>query len=153
MVLSAVYSYAQDGDKVAVETMTKADFLKKVWNYEEDNTKWNFLGDKPVIIDFYADWCGPCKKAAPILEEVAQMYKDRVVVYKVDTQREKVLSGNLGIRGLPTFLYIPVEGEPLMTQGVGRTNLDIKNGFIDTIEKHLLKSNTSENVDTTKTSN
>ncbi|MFV0483691.1 MAG: thioredoxin family protein [Bacteroidales bacterium] len=144
---------AQDHEEKAVIKMTKADFLEKVWNYEKDNTKWHFLGDKPAIIDFYADWCGPCRKAAPILEEVAQIYKGRVDIYKVDTQVEKVLSGNLGIRGLPTFLYIPVDGEPAMSQGVGRTTDDIKKGFVRMIEELLLRNEPKETRDTTKSSN
>ncbi|MFV0346297.1 MAG: thioredoxin family protein [Bacteroidales bacterium] len=144
---------AQTSPEKAVEKMTQADFLTKIWNYEKDHSKWEFLGDTPVIIDFYADWCGPCRKAAPILEEVAKMYKGKVNVYKVDTQVEKVLSGNLGIKALPTFLYIPVKGEPTMAKGTPRTSEEIKNNFIKIIEEFLLKddiSKDSTSVDSTR---
>jgi thioredoxin len=126
------------GEK-AVNLITKEQFLKEIWNYEESPDEWKFLGDKPVILDFYADWCGPCKIASPILEEVAREYEGKVVVYKVDTQQERELAGVFGISSIPAFLYIPVEGKPMMTAGIGRSKEQTKQMFVDNIESHLLK--------------
>ena len=98
------------------ELLTKETFLKKVFNFE-DNKEWKFEGDKPCIIDFYADWCGPCKMVAPILEELSEEYKDKVDIYKVDTEAEAELSAAFGIRSIPSLLFCPAEGQPQMAQG------------------------------------
>lgn len=97
--------------------MDKAMFIEKVFNYEASPDKWVYLGDKPCIIDFYADWCGPCKKVAPIMSELAAQYKDDIVIYKIDTDKEKELAGVFQIRSIPSILYCPVEGQPTMTMG------------------------------------
>lgn len=96
--------------------ITKQDFLKKVFNYEE-NKDWKFEGDLPCIIDFYADWCGPCKMIAPILEELSEEYKGKINIYKVDTEAEQELAGAFGIQSIPSLLFIPKEGKPQMAQG------------------------------------
>ena len=96
--------------------LTKADFLKQVFNYEKDSV-WNFLGEKPAIVDFYADWCQPCKAVAPILAELAQTHKDRIVVYKVDVDQERELAAVFGIQSIPSVLFIPMEGKPSMVRG------------------------------------
>ncbi len=98
------------------ELLTKETFLKKVFNYEK-NKEWKFEGDKPCIIDFYADWCGPCKMVAPVLEELSEEYKGKVDIYKVDTEAEQELAAAFGIRSIPSMLFCPVEGEPQMAQG------------------------------------
>lgn len=97
--------------------LTKADFLTKVADFEKSPTEWNYLGDKPAIIDFYADWCGPCKTIAPILEELAAEYGERIYIYKVNTEKEQELSAAFGIRSIPTLLFIPMNGNPQMAQG------------------------------------
>lgn len=93
-----------------------ADFETKVFNYKTEK-EWKFAGDKPAIIDFYADWCGPCKMVAPILEELAAEFPE-IDIYKVDTEAEERLSAMFGIRSIPSILFIPADGrEPMMQAG------------------------------------
>ena len=127
-----------DGEQGGTSLITKEQFIKEVWNYQESPQEWKFLGDKPVIIDFYADWCGPCKIASPILEEVSNEYAGKLKVYKIDTQKERELAGVFGIQSIPAFLYIPVEGKPVMMAGIGRSKEETKNMFIENINKYLL---------------
>jgi thioredoxin len=98
------------------ENLTKATFLEKVFNFEE-NQKWSFEGEVPAIIDFYADWCGPCKTIAPILEQLSEEYGDKINIYKVDTEAEQELSAAFGIRSIPSMLFCPKGGEPQMANG------------------------------------
>ena len=97
--------------------LNKADFLAKIVNYETTPGEWKYLGDKPAIVDFYADWCGPCRAVAPILEELAEEYSGEIYIYKVDTDREQELAGFFGIRSIPSILFIPMNGDPKMAQG------------------------------------
>jgi thioredoxin 1 len=98
------------------ENLTKAAFLEKVFNFEE-NKEWEFEGEVPAIIDFYADWCGPCKTIAPILEQLSEEYGDKINIYKVDTEAEQELSAAFGIRSIPSMLFCPKEGDPQMANG------------------------------------
>jgi len=98
------------------ELLTKQAFFEKVFNFEE-NKEWKFNGEIPCIIDFYADWCGPCKSLAPVLEVLGEEYKGKVNIYKVDTEAEEELSGAFGIRSIPSMLFVPMEGQPQMAQG------------------------------------
>ncbi len=98
------------------ENLTKETFLKKVFNFEENKT-WKFEGERPAFIDFYADWCGPCKTLAPILEQLSEEYGDKIDIYKIDTEAEQELSAAFGIRSIPSMLFCPMEGEPQMTNG------------------------------------
>ena len=98
------------------ELLTKEAFFEKVFNYEK-NKEWKFEGELTCLIDFYADWCGPCKMVAPILEELSEEYKDQLVIYKVDTEVEMELAGVFGIRSIPSLLFVPVEGRPMMQAG------------------------------------
>jgi len=91
-------------------------FKKMIFNYEV-NKEWKFEGNKPAIIDFYADWCAPCRQLSPIVEEIAREYKGKIDVFKVDTEKEKLLAQKLGITGLPTLLFIPAKGKPQVTMG------------------------------------
>jgi len=114
--------------------LTKAAFLSKVANFEANPTEWKYLGDKPCIIDFYAAWCGPCKTIAPILEDLAKEYDEQIYIYKVDTEVEQELAGAFGIRSIPTLLFIPLKGQPQITQGALP-----KQQLKEIIEKELLK--------------
>ena len=97
--------------------INKADFLKKVYNFEVSPNEWKYLGNKPAIIDFYADWCGPCKMIAPSLEQLAKECAGQINIYKVDVDKETELAQAFGIQGIPALLYIPMEGKPQMLQG------------------------------------
>ncbi len=99
-----------------IQHLTKASFLNRVFDYEK-NKEWKFQGDKPCIIDFYADWCGPCKMVAPVLEDLSQDYHGKLDIYKVDTEAEIELASAFGIRSIPSILFIPVEGMPQMAMG------------------------------------
>lgn len=102
--------------KATIE-LTQDGFLTKVADYKNSPAEWKYLGDKPAIVDFYATWCGPCKMVAPILEELAGEYAGKVDIYKVDVDKERELASAFGIRSIPTFLFIPLEGEPQMVSG------------------------------------
>lgn len=101
----------------AVIQLTKAMFLEKVYNFEKNPKEWSFIGDKPCIIDFYADWCRPCKMVAPIMAELSEKYKGQIVIYKVNTDQQQELAQFFGIRSIPTMLFCPAKGDPQMTQG------------------------------------
>ncbi|QXP73178.1 thioredoxin [Tenacibaculum sp. AHE15PA] len=98
------------------ENLTKATFLEKVFNFEE-NKEWRFEGDKPALIDFYADWCGPCKTLAPILEELSKEYEGKIDIYKIDTEAEQELSAAFGIRSIPSMLFCKAGEQPQMANG------------------------------------
>jgi len=121
--------------------LNKEKFLKKVWDYETSPQEWDYKGDKPALIDFYADWCGTCKIASPILEEISHEYAGKIHVYKIDTQKERELASVFGIKGIPAFLYIPVDGKPVMMSGIGRSKEQTKQMFKTNIDKYLLTSN------------
>lgn len=99
-----------------MEHLTKETFIKKVFDYE-NNKEWKFAGNKPCIIDFYADWCGPCKMVAPILEELDKEYAGKVDIYKIDTEVEQELSSVFGIRSIPSMLFCPMDEQPQMSAG------------------------------------
>ncbi|MGV3529597.1 MAG: thioredoxin [Flavisolibacter sp.] len=117
---------------MATIRLTTQDFKEKVFNYDTEK-EWKYAGELPAIIDFYADWCAPCKMVAPILEELSEEYKDQIVIYKVDTEVEMELASVFGIRSIPTFLFIPVDGDPMMQPGAFP-----KNVFQQIIEEKLL---------------
>ncbi|MCF7805389.1 MAG: thioredoxin [Candidatus Marinimicrobia bacterium] len=98
------------------EHLTKQDFLTKVFNFEE-NEEWEYEGDVPAIIDFWADWCAPCKAVAPVLEELSEEYEGQLKVYKVNTEQEQELASVFGIRSIPSLLFVPTEGQPQMATG------------------------------------
>ena len=120
------------------ELITKAEFIEKVWDFTKSPNDWKYLGSKPAIIDFYADWCGPCKIASPILEEIGAEYSGKILVYKINTDQERELAKVFNITGIPAFLYIPANGKPTMMAGIGKSKEETKKMFIDNIEKYLL---------------
>jgi len=99
-----------------VEHLTKETFISKVFNFEK-NKDWKFEGTRPCIIDFYADWCGPCKMVAPVLEELSKDFDGKLDVFKVNTEEEQELASAFGIRSIPSFLFVPAEGQPQMAMG------------------------------------
>jgi len=99
-----------------IEHLTKDTFKEKVFNFEQ-NKEWKFEGDKPCVIDFYADWCGPCKMVAPVLEELANEYDGKLNIYKVDTEDQRELSAMFGVQSIPSILFVPKDGQPQMAQG------------------------------------
>jgi thioredoxin 1 len=99
-----------------LEFLTKETFKAKVFNWEE-NKEWKYEGSVPCLIDFYADWCGPCKMVAPVLEELQEEYGDKLKIYKIDTEHERELAGMFGIQSIPSLLFVPVEGQPQMAMG------------------------------------
>lgn len=115
------------------EHLTKQTFLEKVFNYEE-NKEWKFNGELPCLIDFYADWCGPCKIVAPILEELSIEYAGKINIYKIDTEVEQELAAAFGIRSIPSLLFCPKDDRPQMAQGALP-----KNALIEAINSVLLK--------------
>ena len=114
--------------------LTKADFLKKIVDYEKNPEEWIYLGDKPAIIDFYASWCGPCKMVAPVLEELAAEYDGQIYVYKVNTEQEQELAALFNIRSIPSILFIPMNDKPQMAMGAMP-----KSSFKEAIDGVLLK--------------
>lgn len=98
------------------QKITTAEFKQKVFDFEV-NQEWKYAGDLPAIVDFYADWCGPCKMVSPILDALSQEYAGKIHVYKINTDEEAELAGAFGIRSIPSLLFIPKDGEPSMSMG------------------------------------
>lgn len=99
-----------------MEHLSKQQFLEKVFDFE-NNKDWKYAGELPCIIDFYADWCGPCKMVSPVLEELSKDFKGKINVYKVDTEQEQELAAAFGIRSIPSILFCPKDGKPQMAVG------------------------------------
>lgn len=117
LIAASTVVNAQEESKIKPELLTEETFKQKVFNYEKNTEEWIFEGDKPAIIDFYADWCRPCRLVAPIMDELANEYKDQIYVYKVDTEKQRELSRIFGIRSIPAVLFVPMNGKPQMSTG------------------------------------
>jgi thioredoxin len=103
--------------KASVVYLNEESFKKMVFDYDK-NKEWKYEGNMPAIIDFYADWCGPCRQLSPVVEELAKEYSGKIIVYKVDTEKESKLAQKIGITALPTLLFIPAKGKPQVSMGV-----------------------------------
>ncbi|NCD42117.1 MAG: thioredoxin [Bacteroidia bacterium] len=113
--------------------ITTEQFKELIWDYEKNPDQWVYKGDLPCMVDFYADWCRPCKIIAPIMDELAEEYKGEIYIYKVDTDKEKEIASIFNIRSIPSLLMIPMEGKPQMATGALP-----KPTFVEIIDKVLL---------------
>ncbi len=125
---------------MATIQMTAQDFKDKVFDYDTGN-EWKYKGEVPAIIDFYADWCGPCRAVAPVLEELSNEYNGKLAIYKIDTDKETELSSLFGIQSIPTFLFIPTQGTPMLQRGALPKNI-----FQQVIEEKLLQKEQPEKM-------
>ena len=114
-----------------MEHLTEKTFKEKIFDYKAERD-WKFKGSVPAIIDFYADWCGPCKMVAPVLESLAEEYKGRIEIYKVNTEEQQELASMFDIRSIPSILFIPMDEKPRMTMGAMS-----KNDFVKAIQDVL----------------
>lgn len=120
-----------------MEHLTKQTFLTKVFDYE-NKQEWEFAGERPCIIDFYADWCAPCRMVAPVLEELAKEYEGKIDIYKIDTEAEQELASVFGIRSIPSILFVPMGEKPQMAAGALP-----KESFVQAINEILLTEATA----------
>jgi len=126
-------------EDVTPEYLTYESFKEKVWDFEKNPQEWVYEGDVPCVIDFYADWCKPCKMVAPIMDDLAKTYDGKVKIYKIDTDKEKKLAGVFGIRSIPSVLFSPMKGRPKMQTGALQ-----KADYIKIIEDELLNKNNNK---------
>jgi len=131
-------SIAQVEEQLKPEHLTVETFKEKIYNYEKNPDSWVFEGEFPCMIDFYADWCKPCKLIAPIMEELAVEYKGKINVYKVNTEQQRELSTLFGIKSIPSVLFIPMKGKPQMSTGALP-----KESFKQVIDEFLLEQKTN----------
>ena len=127
-------SEPQSKEKVKPIELTKATFLEKVFNYENNPDVWKYNGDKPAIVDFYATWCGPCRITSPILSDLAAEYGEDIYVYKIDVDKEPELARRFGVQSIPMFLFIPMNEQPQIAMGALP-----KKSFKEAIDTFLLK--------------
>lgn len=123
----------QTSEEIHPEYLTYDTFKEKIWDFEKNPQDWVYEGDVPCVIDFYADWCKPCKMVAPIMDDLAKKYDGKVKIYKIDTDKEKKLAGVFGIKSIPSVLFSPMEGRPMMQTGALQ-----KADYIKIIEDELL---------------
>jgi len=127
------------GDEGQVMKINKAEFMKRIMDFEKNPKVWKYQGEKPCVVDFYADWCAPCRKAATVMAELSEKYKGKVLFYKVNTDEERELASIFSISGIPAFLWVPMNGNPVMKAGVPNDPTAIKEQFEKTINELLLK--------------
>ena len=126
--------FAQEKGETKVINLTYNEFVKKVWNFEKDPNTFKYEGKLPCVVDFYATWCGPCRKVSPIMEKIAKEYDGKLIVYKIDVDKEPKLASTFGVRNIPTVLFIPIEGQP--SKQVGALS---EQQYKQIIENNLLK--------------
>ena len=118
LLMLGVNSMAQDKvQEPKVQQLTYKGFLSNIWDFEKNPNAFVFKGNTAVIVDFYADWCGPCRKVAPIMEKLANEYEGKLTIYKVNVDQERELAGAFQISSIPVVLFIPMEGRPMMQVG------------------------------------
>ncbi|MBN2524658.1 MAG: thiol reductase thioredoxin [Bacteroidales bacterium] len=119
--------------------LTKQMFLDEIMDYESNPNEWIYKGELPGLVDFYADWCAPCRITSPIIEDLAQEYAGKIRVYKIDIQKEQELAAVFGVRSIPTFLFIPMDDTPVMSSGIAQTPEQTKEMFRRQIDEILLQ--------------
>ncbi|MDR3266136.1 MAG: thioredoxin family protein [Tannerella sp.] len=138
VIFATNYVSAQTAEKSDTATnvviLNKVGFLEKVWNYEKNSEQWVYEGSLPCIIDFYADWCGPCRRVSPILKELAKEYQGKIIVYKIDIDKERELASVFQVKSIPSYLFIPAKGEPQTSFGALPRDY-----FVKAINDFLLK--------------
>ena len=146
ILFSINYTYAKSDVEIANDSISANDntgevivlnkeaFLKKIYNYENNPQEWVYEGSRPCIIDFYANWCPPCKKVEPILKELAKEYKGKIIIYKINTDNERELASIFRISSIPTYFFIPAKGEPQSLRGAMP-----RESFVKVIDEFLLK--------------
>ena len=135
ILATAFTANAQEEKKESqVKQLTYNEFLKKVWNFENNPNTFIYKGKLPAVVDFYADWCGPCRRVAPIMEKLAEEYDGRLLVYKVNVDQEKDLASAFQVKSIPMVLFIPMEGQPMMQVGALP-----EDGYRKVVEEQLLK--------------
>lgn len=132
---NAETTHTEVSNKIVPEHLTLETFKEKIWDFEANPDEWLYKGSEPCIIDFYADWCGPCKLIAPIMEELAADYEGRIKIYKIDTDEERELASAFGIRSIPSVLFSSVKGKPMMKSGALS-----KEAYIKIIEEQLIST-------------
>ena len=115
-ILMAPITAQKDAGSAKTIAMDKEMFMERIVNYQANPGEWNYLGNKPCIIDFYADWCGPCRRIAPILEELAEQYAGKIYIYKVNTDKQKELASLFNVTSIPMLLFVPMSGQPQMAK-------------------------------------
>lgn len=135
LILGCITLNAQEQkEESKVKHLTYSEFVRKVWDFEKDPTTFNYKGKQPAIVDFYANWCGPCRRVAPIMEKLAEEYDGKLLVYKVNVDEEKDLAAAFQVKSIPMVLFIPMEGQPMMQVGALP-----EEGYRKVVEEQLLK--------------
>lgn len=135
-LLFGAVSFAQEEKKAESKVihLTYSEFIKNIWDFEKNSKEFVYKGKLPAVIDFYADWCGPCRRVSPIMEKMAQEYDGKLLIYKVNVDQEKQLSSVFGVRSIPMVLFIPVKGKPMAQTGALQ-----EAQYKEIVEKELLK--------------
>lgn len=131
---------ADNGEPVQ---LNKQMFIDQIMDYETNQQEWIYKADKPGLVDFYADWCRPCKITSPILDELAKEYAGKITIYKVNVDKERELAAVFGVQSIPTFLFMPKDGKPTISSGIAQTPEQTKEMFRQQIEEILLETVTS----------
>jgi len=135
ILATAFTANAQDKkEETKVKQLTYKEFTKKVWDFEKDPSTFVYKGKLPAVIDFYADWCGPCRRVAPIMEKLATEYDGKLLVYKINVDQEKDLASAFQVKSIPMVLFIPMEGQPMMQVGAMQ-----EAEYKKVVEEHLIK--------------